>query len=432
MATALFFLPSILCLLFGFQYFFRKKNRTQRYMMYLLFTGAFYFFTYAFYISPGTDYLWLCRLDSINEPLFLYIVSLFIVYIQLYIKGENNGKKRMRDIKVKSMQWLIMPTVAFGAINMLMYYLVGFETAADIVKECDKLNVQIASPEIIDKFKTIITPTILKLHGLFNQTVFNLMAIIYVLILMASCVYCDYENNYRPADVFRFFCMGKTTYPAKAASACTIFLIITMSPLLIVGRTYLINHLWAGVAMTMFTSISIFILANAEMMSQRKEFTIHDIVTSSLAESGVATRLIASNTETEPEEKHIDNENVASEILSIKTKHIIEKMRAAFEQEKVYTDPDLKVGSMAEMIGTNRTTLSNIVNQQYGITFRDLANRYRIDAAKAYIREHPTATQEEIAVACGFRSASALNHKFKEIEGLPPTLWLATTVPQKG
>lgn len=183
--------------------------------------------------------------------------------------------------------------------------------------------------------------------------------------------------------------------------------------------------------MTLFIAIALFILTNAEMMSQRKSFTIHDIVTSTLAESG-----IRHDNDDDDENDNEDNakkkkkeevESVPGDILAVRTKHIIEKMRAAFEYDKAYANPELTVGAMAEMIGTNRTTLSNIVNQQYGITFRDLANRYRIDAAKAYITENPTATQEEIAAVCGFRSASALNHKFKEVTGLPPTLWLTSS-----
>lgn len=436
MATSLFFLPSMLCLLFGFQFFFRKKNRSQRYMMYLLFIGALYFFTYAFYISPNTDYLWLCKLDSVNEPLLLCIVSLFIFYINLYIYEEKDNGRRKRKFTGKTLQWLVMPAIAFGAINMLMYYLVGFDTAAQIVETCDKMNLKIASPQIIEMFGTTVPQTIIKLHGLFNQTIYNLMAGAYVLILIISCTYCSHKNGYHIGDVFRFFCKGQVTVPARAVTACTMMLVIAMAPLLILGRTFFVNHLWAGVAMTMFISISLFVLVNAEMMSQRKLFTIHDIVTSSLAETGMQINIAdEGNTkkkDNDSSDTQATTEGNASDILAIRTKHIIEKMHAAFEQDKAYTNPELTVGSMAEMIGTNRTTLSNIINQQYGVTFRDLANRYRIDAAKAYIREHPTATQEEIAVACGFRSASALNHKFKEMEGLPPTLWLTTTLAGEG
>ena len=429
MSTALFFLPSILCLLFGFQYFFRKKNRSQRYMMYLFFAGTFYFITYAFYISPKTDYLLQVELDSVNEPLLLCTISMFIAYIHLYIHREKDGKRKSK-VTSKNLQWFITPAMVFGAINLLLYYLVGFETAGDMVKTCDDMNVKIASPEIIEKYGGLVAPTIIKLHGLFNQTIFTIMSLLYAMILVASCLYCTIKNGYRFGDIYRFFCKGQETTPERAACACTMILVVSMAPLLVMGRTYFINHMWASAVMTMFISISLFILANAEMMSQRKRFTIHAIVTSALAESGVAING-ESEDDNEVEKKASQDvvaENAPEDILAVRTKHIIEKMHAAFENDKVYSNPELTVGSMAEMIGTNRTTLSNIINQQYGITFRDLVNRYRIDAAKAYIREHPTATQEEIAVVCGFRSASALNHKFKEVVGMPPTLWLTSSI----
>ena len=38
--------------------------------------------------------------------------------------------------------------------------------------------------------------------------------------------------------------------------------------------------------------------------------------------------------------------------------------------------------------------------------------------------QHPAANQEEIARNSGFLSASAFNHKFKEVTGTSPRLWL--------
>lgn len=335
MATALYFLPAILCLLFGFQYFFRKKNRSQRYMMYLLFTGSFYYTTYAFYISPHTDYLWLCRLDSVSEPLFLGIVSLFIAYIHLYINNEKERGNSKNRVTSKNMQWFLMPAIAFGAVNMMMYYLVGFETASRIVESCDNLNVKIDSPEIINIYKAEVPMTILKLFGLFNQTIYNAMAALYVLVLIVSCCFCSLHHGYKIGDVFRFFCLQHETIPAKAASACTMFLIIATAPLLLMGRTYFVTHIWAGIAMTLFIAIALFILTNAEMMSQRKSFTIHDIVTSTLAESGIRhdndNENNDENEDNAKKKKKEEVESVPGDILAVRTKHIIEKMRAAFE-----------------------------------------------------------------------------------------------------
>lgn len=394
--------------------------------MYLLYIGASYFITYAFYISPETDYNWLCRLDAINEPVFLCCMSVFIAYIHLYIQGVSKDGKRKKKVTSRNLQWLIMPAITFGAVNVMLYYLLGFDTAAEMLETSDRMGLVMTSPEVMEKFAGKAEPTIVKLHYLFNHIIFAAMASAYALILAASCIYCGHKHGYRIGDVFRFFCRGQETVPARATSSCTMMLIVSMAPLLVLGRSYFVHNLWAGVAMTMFIVISIFILTNAEMMSQRKRFTINTIVTTSFAEAGVPIRLEEEREEEKEKAEDVITKNAPGDLLSVRTKHIVEKMHYLFEEEKAYTKPELTVGTMAEMIGTNRTTLSNIVNQQYGITFRDLANRYRIDAAKAYILQHPTATQEEIAVACGFRSASALNHKFKEITGMPPTLWLTT------
>ena len=69
--------------------------------------------------------------------------------------------------------------------------------------------------------------------------------------------------------------------------------------------------------------------------------------------------------------------------------------------------------------------LCNVINQQYGVNFRELINRYRLIAAKEYMLEHPSATQKEIALEVGFRDATAFSHKFKALEGMSPMAWLA-------
>lgn len=421
MATVIFFLPAILCLLFGFQFVFRKKNITQRYLMYLHFSGALYFVAYAFYISPSTNYTALCMLDSISEPALLLTISLFIAYIHLYIYTGKDNSKRKKKITTSNLQWFAFPALILGAINMLMYYLIGFEQCGKITEECDRMNMEVADPVILATFKEQVDISLLRLFGLFNHTIFSLMAVVYASILILSCCYVSIKNEYRFGDVFRFFCLKQETCIERAVSTTTMMVVISLLPMLVIGRIYFINHLWASIVMTMFISISLFFLTNVEMMSQRKRFTLHGIVTSSFTEAGITF-----SDEDEGKHTRITEDNVfQKDLVTVRTNHIIEKMHQAFETEKAYTNPELTVAAMAEMIGTNRTTLSNIVNQQYGVTFRDLANRYRIDAAKDYILQHPMATQEEIAVACGFRSASAFNHKFKEIEGMPPTLWLA-------
>lgn len=57
--------------------------------------------------------------------------------------------------------------------------------------------------------------------------------------------------------------------------------------------------------------------------------------------------------------------------------------------------------------------------------FPELLSILRVDYAQRYIRSHPDASQEEIAKASGFLSASSFNSTFKRISGFTPKVWKA-------
>lgn len=94
-------------------------------------------------------------------------------------------------------------------------------------------------------------------------------------------------------------------------------------------------------------------------------------------------------------------------------------------EERLFLQPKLRLEDIAEKLHTNKTYVSRMVNNTYGMGFSELINMMRIDYAEQYIIAHRTAKQAEIAEACGFISASAFNNIFKKITGLTPKSWLS-------
>jgi len=101
------------------------------------------------------------------------------------------------------------------------------------------------------------------------------------------------------------------------------------------------------------------------------------------------------------------------------------QFRELMQQEHLYLQPSLTLGDVAERLHTNKTYVSKMVNQTYKMGFPELLNILRVDYAQRYIRSHPNASQEEIAKACGFLSASSFNSTFKRISGFTPKVWTA-------
>ena len=89
-------------------------------------------------------------------------------------------------------------------------------------------------------------------------------------------------------------------------------------------------------------------------------------------------------------------------------------------ERRAYLEPHLTVTEVARRLLTNKTYVSSLVNELYGMPFPDLINSLRIRHAQAYRTEHPGARQQEVAAACGFSSVSFFNRVFKKVTGVPP------------
>lgn len=95
------------------------------------------------------------------------------------------------------------------------------------------------------------------------------------------------------------------------------------------------------------------------------------------------------------------------------------------EQHEALT-PGITINDIAQLIGSNKTYVSRLVNSTFKMAFPDYLNNLRIDYAEEYILHHKYAKQSEIAEACGFPNASAFNNTFKKFTGMTPRIWLMT------
>ena len=120
-----------------------------------------------------------------------------------------------------------------------------------------------------------------------------------------------------------------------------------------------------------------------------------------------------------PEAEQLSQRVVASRI------DLMARLRTAVDSQQVYLDPELKLSSLAYALNTNRTILSMVVKQVYGVDFRTLIAERRINEAKLYMLDHPEATIEQVAAHCGFKDTATFFHRFKSITGDSPRVWIS-------
>ena len=124
-----------------------------------------------------------------------------------------------------------------------------------------------------------------------------------------------------------------------------------------------------------------------------------------------------------------DNESILDENSMIKTtkqireKHIASQLPKIMEKKKLYLNPKLSIVDLAVALDTNKTYLSDYLNNTLKLTFNDFVNQFRVKEACRII-DSMTASDKrnmiDVATKSGFNSISSFNRYFSKIQGTSP------------
>ena len=89
------------------------------------------------------------------------------------------------------------------------------------------------------------------------------------------------------------------------------------------------------------------------------------------------------------------------------------------EIRQVFLDSSLSLKKLSELLETNQTYLSNVVNRYFGCNLKELVNTYRVEYAKELLATGHCALSE-LPRSCGFASKSAFYSAFNKIVGVSP------------
>ena len=107
-------------------------------------------------------------------------------------------------------------------------------------------------------------------------------------------------------------------------------------------------------------------------------------------------------------EDNRDEQNQLIDIPAGVQKKLLQKLLHEFDQKKIYLNSQLNIMDVVEAIGTNRTYISVIINQQYNQNFCSFVNSYRIVELELILHEKPDMTNEELAKKGGFGSVNSM------------------------
>ena len=99
-------------------------------------------------------------------------------------------------------------------------------------------------------------------------------------------------------------------------------------------------------------------------------------------------------------------------------KRIVEEW---FEREHPYLDSHFKLENVKNVVPLNRTYISRIFNEGFGLGFSDYIRNLRMQEARRLLEEEPETGIGEIAERCGFSTHSSFHRSFMQNnEGLTP------------
>ncbi|MEX0314405.1 MAG: helix-turn-helix domain-containing protein [Allomuricauda sp.] len=99
---------------------------------------------------------------------------------------------------------------------------------------------------------------------------------------------------------------------------------------------------------------------------------------------------------------------------------IREKIRHAFEYDKIYKSNTLCLNDLSAYINKDRYKVSQVLNEYLSKNFYSLINQYRIAEAKDLLLNHPFLSVKAVMYEVGFNSKTSFYSAFKKETGISP------------
>ncbi len=99
------------------------------------------------------------------------------------------------------------------------------------------------------------------------------------------------------------------------------------------------------------------------------------------------------------------------------------RIEQAMRERRLWTDPGLELGALAELLGTNANAVSRALSRAGNTTFYDYLNGYRVREAERLLQDPVEARYkiEALGLQAGFRARSTFFKTFRAHTGLTPS-----------
>ncbi len=127
--------------------------------------------------------------------------------------------------------------------------------------------------------------------------------------------------------------------------------------------------------------------------------------------------------ETTPDEDVQSKEHLPDAETLLRESELLDRIRLAMEKQKLYTQVDLTLTSLADALQEKRQAVSSAINHCAGTTVTQFINDYRVNEAIHILSDPGKAklTVDMLAVRVGFNDRKSFYRTFKKNTGLSPS-----------
>ncbi|MEP1096411.1 MAG: helix-turn-helix domain-containing protein [Cyclobacteriaceae bacterium] len=106
----------------------------------------------------------------------------------------------------------------------------------------------------------------------------------------------------------------------------------------------------------------------------------------------------------------------------------VESLNELLKDKKIFLDKELRLTDLALKMDIKSHHLSQLINQEFNLSFFDLINKYRVSEAKQIIEKNPEYTLLQVAFDAGFNNKTSFVNAFKKFEKSTPSQFRGTLV----
>jgi len=352
----------------------RKENNPAKF-----FLGIFMSIAFLVYLSHAVFFQQDLNTYQLFDPIYVFsslaVYPLYYWYIKLLTVETSYKRTNL---------WYLLPAAAFSIATWFTYQLMSDEEKLIYIRDF--------LLEHSGSLQESITIKIQKLIFYGSRIVFAVQVVLFLifgrkLVLRYNNRVANFYSNLESKTIFWVKYL-LYSFVATAAMSITVNLI---------GRNYFIDSPLLLFAPSLVFSTLLFFIG---LLGYMQNHTVADLV--------------------KDEESHpnIDQQKYNTGQLQI-------KLLGLFEEEKAYRKPELKITEVSQRLGTNRSYVSALINNEFNCSFNEFVNKYRITEAKKILDEDSSEnfSLNYISEAVGFGSIGTFIRVFKTMEGTTPGMY---------